>query len=201
MTDSIFEKIYNEALLEELAERFGSFEQEHIEMTVSTGMMLRMIDKMNNRPRRGEVVMVVPTDGDGGPDHVWVHTKTFYPEGVYRLMTGGLEGDEAPYVAMLREVEEETGFKVKIDRCLAVITYTLFYDGARVPFVSYVFVTSPTQGTPQPVDSSEPISEFQAVPIARLADIARQLRSLTGRYADWGVFRAVAHELVWRQLG
>jgi hypothetical protein len=61
-------------------------------------------------------------------------------------------------------------------------------------------VTEPLAGTPQLSDSGELITAFKAVPVAALADIALQLRSLEGKYADWGNFRAIAHELVWQQL-
>jgi ADP-ribose pyrophosphatase YjhB (NUDIX family) len=124
MTDPLFEKVYNETVVKSLEKRFGPLQRQHVEMTVATDMMLRMVDKMNDKPRRGEVVMVVPADRAGAESQVWVHTKAFYPEGIYRLMTGGLELNEVPPQALLREVEEETGFKTKIDRCLAAITYT-----------------------------------------------------------------------------
>jgi hypothetical protein len=38
------------------------------------------------------------------------------------------------------------------------------------------------------------------VPVSALADIARQLRSLTGAFADWGIFRAISHEVACTQL-
>jgi 8-oxo-dGTP pyrophosphatase MutT (NUDIX family) len=159
--------------------------------------MLGMVNKMKRKkPRRGEVVMVVPNE----QGHIWLHTKSFYPQGVYRLMTGGLEPGEAPNEALRREVEEETGFKIKPKRCLAVITYTLSTQEVELPFVSYVFATTPAKGQPQPTDSGEAIEHFQAVPAAALADTARQLRALTGAFADWGIFRAISHEVACTQL-
>jgi hypothetical protein len=33
-----------------------------------------------------------------------------------------------------------------------------------------------------------------------LPDVARQLRDLEDIFVDWGVFRAIAHDLVWQEL-
>ncbi|MBI1879046.1 MAG: NUDIX hydrolase [Chloroflexi bacterium] len=196
-TDPFFADVYNPKVLKKLERRFGLTYHQHVELSISTEIMLRMTAKMNQKkPRRGEVVMLVPNE----QRHIWLHTKSFYPQGVYRLMTGGLDPGEAPHQALRREVKEETGFKVKVQRCLGVITYTLSTQGVEVPFVSYVFATTPTKGLPQPTDPAEAITHFQAVPISVLAETARQLRSLTGEFADWGVFRAVAHEVACAQL-
>ena len=196
ITDPIFEQIYNRSLLQKLEKRFGPFAEQHAELTGSTRVLLEMLHKMKDRGRRGEVVMVVPNERD----QIWLHTKSFYPKGVFRLMTGGVEVGEKPHQAMRRELEEETGFKIKIDRCLAVITYTLRDDNFVLPFVSYLFLTNPSVGLPHPTDPKETITEFQAVAPAELPVVAEQLRSLTGDFADWGGFRAVAHELAWQQL-
>mgnify|MGYP005866792095 FL=1 len=73
-------------------------------------------------------------------------------------------------------------------------------DELTLPFVSYVFLTNPAVALPQPADPKEAITRFQAVAVAKLPAVARQLRSLAGEFADWGVFRAIAHEVAWQQL-
>jgi 8-oxo-dGTP pyrophosphatase MutT (NUDIX family) len=196
-TDPFLADVYNPKILRELERRYGAIYQRHVDLAISTEIMLRMVVKMNRKkPRRAEVVMAVP-DEQG---HLWLHTKSFYPQGVYRLMTGGLNPGEAPAQALRREVVEETGFKVKVQTCLAVITYTLLAQNVELPFVSYIFLTTPTKGQPNPTDSAEAINHFQAVPVPALAETARQLRSLSGDFADWGAFRAVAHEVACEQL-
>lgn len=191
-TDPLFAESYNEQLLQELEERFGAFHRHHADLPVSTEVMLNLMRKMTDKkPRRGEVVMVIPNE----VGHIWLHTKAFYPAGVYRLMTGGLDPGETPHQALRREVLEETGFSVEINRCLAVITYTFSGAGQTLPFASYVFLTTPTGGFPRPTDPHETITDFQAVPAEGLLDAARQLRSLRGRFGDWGLFRAIGHEV------
>jgi hypothetical protein len=69
-----------------------------------------------------------------------------------------------------------------------------------LPFVSYLFVTKPAPGLPQPTDPAEAITDFQAVPRESLPDVAQNLRSIRGDFADWGIFRAVAHEVAYTAL-
>lgn len=196
--DPFLSAVYNPKIISNLEQRFGPFHTQHVDLVISTEIMRQMVVKMNQKttPRRAEVVMVVPNE----QGQVWLHTKSFYPQGVYRLMTGGLEAGEAPHHGLRREVVEETGFKVKVQRCLAVVTYTVAAAEGRFPFVSYIFLTTPTQGQPHPTDPKEAITHFQAVTISDLADIARQLRSLSGEFADWGIFRAIPHEVACQQL-
>jgi len=159
--------------------------------------MSNLLRKMHGKnPRRGEVVMVIPNKAG----KIWLHTKASYPDGVYRLMSGGLEPDELPHKALHREVEEETGFAIKIDCCLAVITYNFRGNGFSLPFTSYMFLTKPADGTPAPVDSGEAITGFKPVPAKKLSRVAKQLRSMNGRFAEWGVFRAEAHEVASKRL-
>ncbi|MCB9076210.1 MAG: NUDIX hydrolase [Anaerolineaceae bacterium] len=197
MKDPYFKKVYNQKVLQNLSKRYGPVLYHHLEMSVSTEVMLNMVKKMDKKsPRRGEAVMVIPNLAG----QIWLHTKKFYPSGVYRLMTGGLDPGENPEKALIREVFEETGFMAEIDRCLAVVTYELTNGTGQYPFVSFVFLTKPTDGVPTPTDSGETIEDFKAVPVEELFETARQLRQLEGDFADWGRFRAVTHELAAQAL-
>jgi len=197
-TDPYFQEIYNKKILRKLRKKFGPIHQHHVDLTISSKSMLDLMDKMTKKKRRGEVVMVIP-DKRGC---IWLHTKDFYNKNVYRLMTGGLDPGEKPHSALVREAKEETGFAVKIDRCLASITYNLKgQNGSSQPFVSYVFLTKPASGEPNPIDGGEAISGFMAVPVAELGEVADILRQQKGNLTDWGIFRAVAHDVVHELLG
>lgn len=197
LTDPFFNEVYNEKQLKRLQKKFGPFRRHYLGLAVTTQVMLDMMFKMTQKkPRRGEVVMVIPNE----QGHVWLHTKDFYPEGVYRLMTGGIDPGEKPDKSLLREVKEETGFTVKIDRCLAVITYTLTAAEDTLPFASYVFLTRPVAGQPHPTDPGERITHFKAVPVAELLPVVHHLRALTGPFQDWGIFRAIAHQVTYEAL-
>lgn len=194
--DPHFAKIYNPKILQRLRQAYGQFSQPHVDLHISSAVMLDMTLKMHHKKRRGEVVMLIPNE----QGHFWIHTKSFYPAGVYRLMTGGLEAGEKPDEALRREVFEETGFKVKIERCLGVITYNFQAHQVKLPFASYVFLTTPGQGMPHPTDPGEDIAHFQAIAPAGLLQVAQQLRSIPGHFADWGIFRAIAHQVAYEEL-
>ncbi len=192
--DPLFEAVYNPDILAALEQQFGPVTLHRQQLHVTTPAMQRQLSNMaaGEYPRRGEVVMVVPDEAG----RVWLHTKQQYPAGVYRLMSGGVNLREAPVAALQREALEETGFRVEAERCLGVLLYELSGEGCPwMPFVSYLFLTTPTAGQPQPTDPGEAITGFKAVEPAELADVAQQLRSIDGNYMDWGVFRAAAHDV------
>ncbi|GIV90648.1 MAG: NUDIX hydrolase [Chloroflexus sp.] len=156
-------------------------------------------DPLIKTDRSGEVGMVVRRR-DGG---ILVARKTYYPPGIFRLLTGGIAPNEPIAVALEREVTEETSLTVRIERFLGIITYE-----ARQPllrrFVSYVFWLTELGGTLHVADPTEQVAEMRTVTppmLSALAETLRQLPSTTdpainGRWASWGQFRAVMHEEV-----
>lgn len=141
--------------------------------------------------RRGEAVLVIQrSDGQ-----VLLHTKQFYPEGIYRLPSGGVHPDELVLEGMLREAKEETGLDVTLDRFLGTVEYEFHYEQRRLPFVSYVFVLQVNDGLPVAQDAGEQITDFRYVSPASLRQVAAQLRALPDRWGDWGQFRAPPHDL------
>ena len=149
--------------------------------------------------RRGEVVLVV-TNASG---KVLLHTKGFYPDGTYRLLTGGIGWHESALVAAERELLEETGLSCEGLVCLGVLTYEARYRGETVPFVSYIFQASNPQGEPHLQEDDEDITDFRWLPVDSLRVAADMLRSLAEDWAGWGRFRAEAHYFVaevWNRL-
>ena len=141
--------------------------------------------------RRAEVVFAI----DDGNEGVWVHTKPHYPANIFRLPSGGVHWHEPIEDALLREVDEETGLSVSIERFLALVEYHFYRGDSTVMFVSYVFHLRSNGGTPL-IQASEPISEFKLVAPGRLAELAADLRDLNGDRAGWGQWRALAHDVV-----
>lgn len=145
--------------------------------------------------RRAEVVFAIQDGGSG----VWVHAKPHYPANIFRLPSGGVHWYEAIEDALLREVDEETGLAVSIERFLALVEYHFYRGDSTAMFVSYVFHLRSSGGTPL-IQESEPISEFQAVPPSQLAQLAADLRNLNGDRSGWGQWRALAHDVVHEYL-
>ncbi len=142
--------------------------------------------------QRGEVVFAVPRPGR----RVLLHTKAFYPPGAYRLLSGGIIIGERVEAAAQREIREETGLATKLARMLGVVEYKFRHDGAQVEFVSYVFSTTKTTGSPRAIDEQEQIAGFRDVAWSELEQVGERLENLSGDWHDWGVFRAIPHRLV-----
>jgi ADP-ribose pyrophosphatase YjhB (NUDIX family) len=145
--------------------------------------------------RRGEVVFAIRNRRG----EIILHTKTFYPEGVYRLPGGGIRWDEEVENALFREIEEETGLPVTVEKFVALILYEV--RRRKKPFASYVFLLSTDKLHPSVQDPGERISAFKGVSAAELRAITQLLRTLPDEWRTWGKFRALAHELVADAMG
>jgi ADP-ribose pyrophosphatase YjhB (NUDIX family) len=140
--------------------------------------------------RRGEVVMAIRMQSG----KVLLHTKRFYPLGVFRLPSGGIHRDEAVEDALFREVQEETGLQVNVEKFVAVVEYER--NQQRDAFASYVFLLRTHERRATAQDEQERIAAFKTVTADGLKAAARRLRHLPSDWRQWGEYRAVAHDLV-----
>ncbi len=185
--------LINEDELSELSARYGSGQRHQVTVDISAVAYDEWLEKMVRHPsRRGEVVLVIQRP-DG---RVLLHTKRFYPEAVFRLPSGGVHPDEAVLAGLTREAKEETGLNVSVDRFLGTVEYEFRNNRRRLPFVSYLFLLQADTSKPLAQDSGEGITGFRYVSPAELRQVATQLRELPSRWADWGHFRALAHDIV-----
>ncbi len=144
------------------------------------------------RARRAEVVLVIRRAGG----RVLLQTKSFYPEGTWRLPSGGVHGGEPLSDAVRRETLEETGLEAEVVRFLGVLCYHFRRHGQPQERASYVFLLENGAGRPAPKDEAERISGFREVGLPELAAVSRQLEEMPGAWAVWGRFRALAHRFV-----
>lgn len=176
-----------------LMSRYGPSRRLHVSIAMAetefTYWWQKLVEQCN---RRGEVVLAIQR-ADG---NVLVHTKSFYPAGLYRLLTGGVFPWEKVLFGARREAKEETGFDIRIARMAGIVTYHFYNGGRYMPFVSYVLLARSDEARPTAADTAERISGFRFVPPAQLRYIAQTLRQLSGHLAGWGAFRALPHELV-----
>ncbi len=157
---------------------------------------------VDGRRRSSEVCMVVRRPSG----LLLTATKAFYPGGVQRLLTGGVDPGEPVLDALLRETHEETGLDVEVRRFLAVVDYAVPPDPPR--FRTYAFLVDEVGGTLGAVDPHEQIEGYREVAIGDLPAMADALEALRGprdRWDDdwegWGRFRAVVHRVVHDALG
>jgi 8-oxo-dGTP pyrophosphatase MutT (NUDIX family) len=143
------------------------------------------------RKRTAEVVLLLRRPNG----RYVVHTKAFYPQGTYRLLSGGVKPGEALVPAVRREALEETGLEVRIERFLGQIEHQFRHKGRCLPFTSYLFVVSDDGGEIASNDPGEEITDYREVALEELLTVADELESLPEDWIDWGRFRAVPHRL------
>ena len=114
-------------------------------------------------------VAVLPWDKDGR-----LLMVQELQSGLWQTVGGGIEPDEAPIDAAVREAEEEAGVRVRIDRIRAVTggpQYRLRYpNGDLVSYDSIVFDARVLGGTPRP-DGEETVAAAWFSP-SELGDLA-----------------------------
>jgi 8-oxo-dGTP pyrophosphatase MutT (NUDIX family) len=90
------------------------------------------------------------------------------PEGVWALPKGLIDEGERPAATALREVEEETGIRGRLDRKLGDVRYVYTSDGERVfKVVSFFLVhySSGRLGSIRP-ESEHEVAEVRWLPLA-----------------------------------
>ena len=188
------ETLINPEEIEKLARQYGPIERRSFSLERSgerSEYWRRALAK-----RRGEVIFLVKR-----PAGLILHTKDIYPSGIYRLPSGGVSWGESVLSALHREVREEMGLEIEVDRFLGLLEYEFRCEGETLPFVSYVFLVRDNGGEPIPQDEEEHILAFRQAPVAELAAVADSLRAVDEEWRDWGEFRAIAHDFVAEMMG
>ena len=166
------------------------------QLEASDRFVQEMLRKSEESGESGEVVLVVPRP-DG---RILLHTKSFYPNGAYRLPTGKLHKGESPQDAFYREFREELGQEGEIERKLGALRCIIFSGNKSVDFTSHIYLAKETSEEPYPEDQEEQITGFITVKPDELGRVAENLRNLPGKWQDWGRFRALVHEFVAKMM-
>ncbi len=185
--------------LEQLAHAYG----QPLVRTVDLGNS-DLFDPLNRTDRYGEVCMVVRRPNG----RLLTMTKTFYPRGVSRLPTGGINHGEPILAALLRETLEETGLQVELRSFLAAVAYHTRKAQDAPVFYTFAFLLDEMGGTLGTLDEAERVEAFYEVEPATLPELAVKLEhvedvystEIDGRWRDWGYFRAAIHRVVWEAL-
>ena len=156
-----------------------------------------MFGALDERPARVAEVVPVIRRPNG---RVLAMIKENYPNGAYRLPSGGIHKGEPVLDALLRETYEETGLTVTVRRFLAIVRYQVVVSTGRTGrFSSYCFLVD-GDGPVVPQDANEHIADFREVELAELPAMASMLYNLRADgendWTDWGRFRSVVHRVV-----
>lgn len=150
------------------------------------GYFNKIKDAVEN-DRRGEVVFAVFR-----PDRRVITVRSEdYPEGIFRIPTGGINYGENILESVYREVREELGLQVNIRDFPGVIKIRFKYETEEVMFYSYVFMLDEEGGDLLADALEDEVSEIIEADVYQLKEMVKKLKSLYGTWRDWGTFRAI----------
>jgi len=156
------------------------------------GHFWRRARDLVRRDRFGEVAFAVERQ-DG---RIITVTSTEYPEGIFRIPTGGISHGEDVLDAVHREVKEELGLEVSIERFVGVLCFRFTHGGQSFPFYSFLFHLKEVRGKLLEDATDEEVSAVMEAGPADLDRIAGNLLHIRQEWRDWGRFRhATTHEL------
>lgn len=126
--------------------------------------------------------------------NILLHTKSIYPAATYRIPTGGIEDSEDIEAALLRELDEEMGLDVQVQRFFAIVEF-------RAPeladaFTTYAFLLRETGGVLSLSNDEERITGWRGVRPSDLPLVADRLEQMEGAWRAWGLFRAPLHRIL-----
>ncbi|MDI6893154.1 MAG: NUDIX hydrolase [Bacillota bacterium] len=124
-----------------LIARYGQPRLVDVTQAVSTAEMDMVLD--SRKDGRAHDVTCFILDGRG---QVAVIRKHFHPPGVWRAPSGGIRLHEDVEHGIRREMREETGLDIRLERYLLRISVTFFEEGSRrreQAWTSHVFAARP----------------------------------------------------------
>jgi 8-oxo-dGTP pyrophosphatase MutT (NUDIX family) len=199
-------KSVDAAELAALVSNWGEFPRTHHELSVDHPFLSGPQQRLTSDRRRAEICYVMHR---GNPaDGVLLHIKTIYPDGAFRLPTGGINQGDSVLDTLKREILEETGLKtgngvdrVQIERLLGVISYRFRHrDLGEIDFATYPFlVRMPNEAELDPQDPDEMIAGWRWLAPQELDSVADYLENVADIdpiWRDWGRYRAIIHRFV-----
>lgn len=198
--------------LDTLAAAWGSPARLSVALAVDSPFLTGPKQKLVSGGRRAEICFVMHRGSPAGG--VLLEHVAYYPAGVFRLPTGGIQAGEGVMETLAREIAEETGLTVgdgplcvAVERLLGVVDYTLHHAtwGRAAYYATYAFLVRMPEGARlDPQDPEEQSADWRWLPARELAELADALEvvgAVAPQWGDWGRYRAVAHRFVAAQLG
>lgn len=155
---------------------------------------------------RGRHVLILVENADG---EFVLGAKKQYPEGIQRMVGGGVEGDEVASVAASRELHEELGVTVAPDQLRHLFTLTaeitLRGTDQRYTFVTDVFHVNLGDEALQPSSDLDGLVYVRRSELEKLIDRYQHLSTEVDpqkhfAWADYGQLYGPMHQLALEAL-
>ena len=137
--------------------------------------------------RRHDFTVYIAKEG-----RIVVIAKHVYPPGLYRAPSGGVKPGEDPEAGMHREVWEETGCRVEIQRFLLKTNVRFVCGEDVIDWNSYVFQAAYREGDFEFTDTRE----IRQVRLAELSEFEAFARIMRNSGIGGLQYRAALHERV-----
>ncbi len=171
-----------------MAARYGLPHEATFHFEVLEKEYRRILGSQKNG-RNHDVTVYMIRDGQ-----VAVIAKPFYPPGLYRAPSGGLQPGEDFRAGVRREILEEVGCEIRLTRFLLKTAVSFTFGNEIIHWRSFVFLADYVSGDFSFTDHRE-IREVRLVDWEEFATFARIMRQ-----TDIGGlhYRAALHEMVER---
>ncbi len=176
--------------IEKIEEMYGRPE----ERTVRFEMDEREFDGLKKSQKNGrnhDVTMFIRKDGK-----FIVIAKHFYPPGLYRAPSGGINPGEDFISGMKREAREETGCEIDPKSYIMRIKVDFFHDSETVNWVSHIFFADYISGELAPQDTIE----IREVSVAGPKDFRRFKEIMLASPIGGLHYRAYLHDEVLKKI-
>jgi 8-oxo-dGTP pyrophosphatase MutT (NUDIX family) len=127
---------------------------------------------------------------------VIVNAKHHYPHGLYRAPSGGLKLGEDFEEGVFREVYEETGAKINLQRYILQVNVSFTCGRKVIPWRTHVLTATHLSGKIAPTDHRE----IREAKLADLAEFDEYKRIIAGMESGGLSYRARLHDEVLKLL-
>jgi 8-oxo-dGTP pyrophosphatase MutT (NUDIX family) len=139
-----------------------------------------LVEKTESSGRLHDVTCFIRQD-DG---YVVIQKNQYARSGIYRAPSGGARQGESLYDAAIREMYEETGLTIQLERFVLDMRLLVVCKDREIPWRSLVFLASPVSGEMKPIDTHE-IFDVKVMTRENLLGTVNHLMEESG----WGGFK------------
>ena len=138
------------AELESIINEYGSPRRLHFRADFAE-FECELVRRSASKNRYHDITCFIPRDGG----YVGIQKPGYARSGIFRAPSGGANFGESLRKAAVREMYEETGFKIQLIRFILDLTLDVVCSDGIIPWRSLVFLVKATDGEMKPIDTHE----------------------------------------------
>lgn len=176
--------------IQKIEEEFGTPKELEMSFPMRKGEFQNLLESQKDG-RSSDITLLIFKD-----NRIIVIAKPWYPDGLWRIPSGGWKPDESFIECAKREAYEETGAKIRLEKYILRINVTFTYNNEKVKWTSHIFVAKYLKGRLRPVDKKE-IKKVGLLTLEKL----EKLKSLLLKQNSGGLaYRSALTEVVIKEI-